>query len=80
MKRILIAVFCLVPANFSSADETIDYTEQVAPLLRKYCEACHNAEDREGGFSVESFADFLDDEGDARSPGEFEKDLGNLGA
>jgi hypothetical protein len=57
MKRILIAVFCLVPANFSSADETIDYTEQVAPLLRKYCEACHNAEDREGGFSVESFAD-----------------------
>jgi WD domain, G-beta repeat/Planctomycete cytochrome C len=33
-----------------------DYQTQVAPLLKQYCAGCHNDEDREGKFSLESFA------------------------
>jgi hypothetical protein len=38
------------------AAQVPDYQGQVAPVLTKYCAGCHNAEDREGKFSVESFA------------------------
>ncbi len=34
-----------------------DYSRDIAPLLRKHCGGCHNADDREGGLSVESFSD-----------------------
>lgn len=34
-----------------------DYNRQVAPLLRKYCAGCHNPTDRDGKFSVDSYAD-----------------------
>jgi WD40 repeat protein/mono/diheme cytochrome c family protein len=43
-----------------------DYSRDVAPLLRKHCAGCHNADDREGGLSVETFADLL--EGGERGP------------
>jgi WD40 repeat protein len=33
-----------------------DFTKDVAPILAKYCVGCHNAEDREGDLSLESFA------------------------
>lgn len=33
-----------------------DYQGQVAPVLTKYCAGCHNDEDREGSFSVETYA------------------------
>ncbi len=33
-----------------------DYSRDVAPLLKKYCGGCHNNDDLEGDFSVESFA------------------------
>jgi WD40 repeat protein len=33
-----------------------DYQSQVAPLLKQYCAGCHNDEDREGKFSLESYA------------------------
>ncbi|MFO0869338.1 MAG: c-type cytochrome domain-containing protein [Pirellulales bacterium] len=36
-----------------------DFVRQVQPLLRKYCLACHNDEDREGGLSVASYAALL---------------------
>jgi len=41
------------------ADEpaAVDYTTHIAPLLQKYCASCHNADDREGLLSLESFAD-----------------------
>ncbi|MCO6459375.1 MAG: hypothetical protein J5I93_29035 [Pirellulaceae bacterium] len=39
------------------ADETPpDYTTQVAPILKKYCAGCHNDTDREGDFSLETYA------------------------
>ena len=33
-----------------------DYDRDVAPLLTKYCAGCHNDADREGKFSLETFA------------------------
>ncbi|MCA9175936.1 MAG: hypothetical protein KDB14_15730 [Planctomycetales bacterium] len=36
--------------------EAVDYQRQVAPLLQKYCAGCHNAADREGGLSLQTFA------------------------
>ena len=32
-----------------------DFNSQIAPLLTKYCVACHNADDAEGGLNLESF-------------------------
>ena len=32
-----------------------DYGGQIAPIFTKYCSGCHNDEDREGKFSLESF-------------------------
>lgn len=34
----------------------LDYRDDIAPLLRDYCAGCHNDADREGEFSVETFA------------------------
>src|SRR3954469_21492398 len=33
-----------------------DYASQVAPLFKTYCVGCHNDGDREGEFSLESYA------------------------
>ncbi len=33
-----------------------DYSKDIAPILKKYCQGCHNDGDREGKLSVESFA------------------------
>src|SRR6516162_2500480 len=32
-----------------------DYRAQIVPIFTKYCTGCHNDEDREGKFSLESF-------------------------
>ena len=42
-------------ADRSRAAEA-NYARDVAPLLNKYCAGCHNDGDREGGFSVQSYA------------------------
>jgi len=42
-------------SSISAADKAPDYQEEVAPILQKYCAGCHNADDFEGKFSVESF-------------------------
>ena len=34
-----------------------DYNKQVAPILKKYCAGCHNNDDREGDFSLETYAE-----------------------
>lgn len=34
-----------------------DFSKQIAPLLTKYCAGCHNADDREGKLSLDSFAE-----------------------
>ena len=56
----LVALTCVIIGGGSiaeSADATPDYVKHVAPILKKYCAGCHNAEDREGELSFETFAD-----------------------
>lgn len=36
-----------------------DFHTDIAPLLRDYCAGCHNADDREGDLSVETFAELM---------------------
>jgi hypothetical protein len=40
----------------ASSGPAPDYTKQIEPILKKYCAGCHNDEDREGKFTLESFA------------------------
>lgn len=37
----------------------VDFHRDVAPVLREYCAGCHNEEDRDGEFSVETHAAIL---------------------
>ena len=54
MKRLVsVAGLVLVTA---SARGAVSYEREVAPILRTYCAGCHNDIDREGEFSVETFA------------------------
>ena len=58
MKAILLH-FGLAAALLGSraqAASTIDYTRDVAPVFRSYCAGCHDDVQREGRFSVETYA------------------------
>jgi len=52
----ILAAF-LVAASSLKADDAPapDYASQVAPILAKYCAGCHNDDDHEGDFSLETF-------------------------
>ena len=54
------------------AEDIPDYETKVAPLFNKYCSACHNGEDLDGGFNLESFAALQEggDNGPALLPGD----------
>ena len=55
--RLLVSAICLTTASLAMADEAApDYATQVAPILQKYCVGCHNDDDREGEFSLESYS------------------------
>ena len=41
------------------AAEQVDYVKDIFPVLEKHCIACHSADEAEGGFSLESFADLM---------------------
>ncbi|MDG3006162.1 c-type cytochrome domain-containing protein [Paludisphaera mucosa] len=58
MPPLLMTASLLALATAALADDAPppDYQGQVAPVLKKYCAGCHNDEDLEGRFSVESFA------------------------
>ncbi|MCA9203478.1 MAG: hypothetical protein KDA59_10555, partial [Planctomycetales bacterium] len=58
-KRIFPAILLLFSVTaIGLGDEPVPgYNEHVAPLLTKYCAGCHNADDREGDFSLETYAE-----------------------
>ncbi|MDR3621392.1 MAG: hypothetical protein P4L85_18725 [Paludisphaera borealis] len=58
MLRSLVVATLLTATPTRAADDSpaVDYASQVAPILQKYCAGCHNDEEREGEFSLESFA------------------------
>ncbi len=66
-----IALALLATISAAVAKEAPDYNKQIAPLLNKYCAGCHNAEDREGDFSLETFAQLQEggENGVVLSPG-----------
>ncbi len=43
----------------SAKAQQVDFHRQVMPILRKYCQGCHNNEDRDGKLSLESYAGIL---------------------
>jgi WD40 repeat protein len=50
-----IVIAALAPAAPADTGPAPDYDTQVAPVFKKYCTGCHNDEDREGKFSLESY-------------------------
>ncbi len=53
----LLALVLAAPPAVGAEDASApDYATRVAPLFKKYCAGCHNDEDREGKFSLESYA------------------------
>lgn len=63
MKSLTLALLFGVSAF---ADDAPVYEKDIAPILRTYCAGCHNDLDRDGGLSVETFAQLTkggDDQG-----------------
>lgn len=60
-----------------SASAAVSYEREIAPILRTHCAGCHNDLDREGEFSVETFASLRlgGDKGETIRPGQAEDSL-----
>lgn len=53
---IFVFAVLLGSRNLLAAETGVpDYNKDVAPLLAKYCTACHDAETKEGGLALDSF-------------------------
>ena len=52
----LAVVLIAVPSVAADGQRAADYSAQIAPVFKKYCAGCHNDDDREGKFSLESYA------------------------
>lgn len=62
-------------AALASTRAAVVYEKDIAPILRTYCAGCHNDDDRENGFSVETFAGLKkggDEKGETIKPGDAE--------
>lgn len=56
----LLTALCLIcPLLRAEEPKAPDYNTQVAPILRTYCEGCHDAETAEGKFVLDSFQGLL---------------------
>lgn len=57
MRLMVLAVLvAAAPTARAESGSAPEYRTHVAPLFQKYCVGCHNDEDREGKFSLESYA------------------------
>jgi WD40 repeat protein len=58
MRRLIVLAVISVVGSTAHAQTkpAPDYRGQIAPIFTKYCTGCHNDEDREGKFSLESFS------------------------
>ena len=55
MKLLFAIVFLITVSAVASAD----FHKDVAPILREYCAGCHNNDDLEGEFSVETYQSLM---------------------
>jgi WD40 repeat protein len=76
-RRALARLLCGLAALLPAARAEIGYERDIAPILRTYCAGCHNDADREGDFSLETFAALRTggDRGDPVRPGRAEDSL-----
>src|SRR3954451_20812692 len=57
MRALLLATFLTTATTvLGDGAPAPDYASQVAPVFQKYCVGCHNDDDREGDFSLESYS------------------------
>ncbi|MEM7700189.1 MAG: c-type cytochrome domain-containing protein, partial [Verrucomicrobiota bacterium] len=55
----LVLLAQLVGLPLAVAAGPVDYSRDVAPILRDYCAGCHNESEFDGGLSVETFSDLM---------------------
>ena len=55
MKRFSALLFLITV----SAVAVTDFHKDIAPILREYCAGCHNNDDSEGEFSIETFQSLI---------------------
>jgi len=69
MKPIVCLLLFLSTALVHAAP---DYQKDLVPVLREYCAGCHNEDDYDGDFSVETFAAMMEggEKGDVIAPGD----------
>jgi len=58
MKTISCVIAILICAN-AGAEESPEYSRDVAPILRKYCAGCHNADEANGELRLDTYAEML---------------------
>ena len=63
--------FLLFLLTVTAAAAVPDFHKDVAPILREYCAGCHNDDELDGEFSVETFKSLMagGDSGKAIAPG-----------
>lgn len=72
------SLILLLAALASVARGEVVYEKDIAPILRMYCVGCHNAEEHENAFSVETFAALKkggEEKGEPIKPGDAENSL-----
>src|SRR5262249_4815905 len=56
LRLISLAACLALPLVAAAAENTPpDYAKQIAPLLTKYCAGCHDAENHEGDFVLDTY-------------------------
>tara|TARA_R110002072_G_scaffold302710_2_gene487900 strand:+ start:544182 stop:546608 length:2427 start_codon:yes stop_codon:yes gene_type:complete len=62
IKRIIIiAVGFSLVADSHAQQKPLDFSHQIAPILKRHCVECHGAENAKGGFSLNTRELFLED-------------------
>ena len=69
MRTLIIAIVLIVfglagalpsqAADAASGQKSPDYARDIAPILRKYCAGCHNAEEANGELRLDAYAEIL---------------------
>lgn len=55
----IVGLAVIVAAFVTVASAAPDFQKDVSPILREYCAGCHNKDDFDGEFSMDTFAEFM---------------------